>query len=182
MIEWLAQVSPTTIFTPVSEFSVSAEIGSFQPSLASTWNQTVTSFFFSTQVPSLSIEPLRTTTLNPVAKACYGSDCVSYFYSGGVASISPYIYLVPQSPDADTFIIQGEVGLQGDYWNISQAEQPFTSDHCQIWGDSDIAFSVCIKQSSLDQNNLIAGASPMVPKLMLSHGTLSFHSDEFVPN
>ena len=160
MTELLAEVSPRTSFTPVSGFPVSAGIGPFEPSLATTWNALITPFLFSAQVPSLTIEPLRTIASNAVAKACSSSDCVSYFYAGGVATISPYIFLVPQSPEANIFIVQGEVGLQGDYWSIDQGEQPFTSDHCHIWGDSGHAFSICIKTSSLNQDYLIAGAIP----------------------
>lgn len=153
----LAEVSQTTTFRAESGLQVSAGIGPFEPSLATTWDGNITSFYFSTQVPSLSIEPLRTIAVNPVSAACSGADCISYLYTGGIASTSPYIFLVSQSPDADVFLIQGEVGLQGDYWNINPAEQPFAADHCQIWGDPQIAFSVCLQTSSLDSNSLIGG-------------------------
>jgi hypothetical protein len=77
-------------------------------------------------------------------------------------SISPYPYFIEQSPEAGVVSVQGELGLQGDYWNVSATEEPMTTDHCQTWGTvaQDAAFMVCIKASSLNQTYLFASIPP----------------------
>ena len=144
-------------FTTVSQFPASAGVEPFNASYSNDFAPEVLAFVVTTNVFILFYDFLRVFPTDPVASACSNGDCVSYFISGGWDSVAPYLPLITSSPKADVFIVESEPGLQGDYWNVSLAEDPVTPDHCQTWGVESAAIMICVKTSSLDENNLIAG-------------------------
>lgn len=146
-----------TAFTPVFQFPASAGIGEFNASFSNDYPPGVFAFDFYYSVSQLFTNADTSYDINPVANGCSGIGCQGVFLVAGVAGISPSPALRTQSPEADTIIVQGEQGLQADFWNVSPAEDPLTSQDCQTWGDIEYAFMICSKSSSLDPNNLIAG-------------------------
>jgi hypothetical protein len=110
----------------------------------------------------------------PVASACSGPDCLSLFFAGGVGEIFPDPQLITQPSGANMLIIQGESGVQGDYWDFSSTEAPLTTDHCQTWGEEYGAIMICIKPSSLNEANLIAGTLHALHFSNFRYGGLPF--------
>ena len=155
----LGKVDTIKTFTHVSEFPVSAGIGLFNASFSSYWEPRVLAFHVASLVPILFHDTRSSHFTSSVTDGGSGSGGISYFYTGGMRAISPSPDTMTQFPEADTFIVQGEQGLQVDYWNVS-AGDVLTSADCRTWATEYLGFIICISTSKLNQNNLIAGFFP----------------------
>jgi hypothetical protein len=96
------------------------------------------------------------------ASFCSGSsNCESYFFSGGLQSLSPNpIFFRSTSPEADAIILEGEQGLHVDYWDVDPSDgKADVQTDCLIWiGSSEAAgFMICLAPSRLNANHLVAG-------------------------
>lgn len=98
-----------------------------------------------------------TIPVTPAVSACFGTDCKTHFYTGGLKAIRPDPILLTQSPQADIIIVVAEAGVQADFWDVSSSEAPITPENCQKWGSQHGALMVCLKSSSLDPSNILAG-------------------------
>ena len=45
--------------------------------------------------------------------------------------VGPFSPNATQLPEADLFVVFGEVGVQADYWDMTTSEQPFSDDACR---------------------------------------------------
>lgn len=136
---------------------MSAGVGVFNATFSAFWLPSVLAFQIAALVPFLFSD----TRLSYLTSSgdCSGPGCVSYFFTGGMSSISPSPYMMTQLSEADTFVVQAEQGLQVDYWNVSAGDVLTTSD-CRTWAVAHEGFMICISTSRLNQNNLIAGFLP----------------------
>ena len=159
----------TPVYNPiVPDIPISAGLGAFNVSISNIFFQLEysqiqllgqsTSVFFEADWTFAMTAPNR-----PVSQNCsLEPDCTSYFFVGGVESISPY----PNSAwktlasQADSILVNQEQGLQVDYWNMSSIEEDFPASACQTWStpSGNWGFQICIKQSSLDGITLVAGS------------------------
>jgi len=143
----------------LSQISASAGIGAFDASFSEGYISEELAFTLAEDVfYPLVNDPAVGCGIDSVTEACFGSDCLSRFFASSAQNIQPWPPSITQSPEADIFVVQDQQGFQGDYWDVDSADESFTTNQCQAWGEeSEYGFMVCIKQSSLDRNHLIAG-------------------------
>jgi len=162
-------VNPFTIYSYESYTPVSAGIGVFNASVINYYDSQVQLQLLAfTQIPSLFYEPFWTYPMaSSASSTCSNPElqCVSYLFVGGVEVIAPYPnnFLATQSTEADTIVVYGEQGVQVDYWELNSSDSNFTEADCQTWATTsgEFGFVLCIKESDLDRNNLVAGNSPL---------------------
>jgi len=97
----------------------------------------------------------------PVNSACTAKlNCVSYFFSGGIQKVGPNpIFFNTLDPEADAIILEGETGLQIDYWDVSEEEESLAgSSDCLTWilPDQEAGIQICL-QSTLNSDYMVAG-------------------------
>jgi hypothetical protein len=162
----VAKTSSSIVYKEVSQMSVTAGIGSFTPEVVTV---ALPGFYQSLAAEALSNFFIDNPSLfpnTPVSSACTSTlNCASYFFSGGLKNTSPNpSYFQTTNTEADAMILSGEAGLQIDYWDIVQGEQPFVasnSSECLTWiiPSQDAGLMICLRQSALNPDYLIAGLS-----------------------
>jgi hypothetical protein len=62
----------------------------------------------------------------------------------------------------DTVIVEGEQGLQVDYWNVAPEDANITSQNCHTWGAAynSSVLSICL--NSPDSTNFVAGTNTIL--------------------
>jgi hypothetical protein len=118
--------------------------------------------------PSLSglvINMLRdaaiTKGVDPISEVCKrNSSCVSYIIPGGLKTVSPWPYNTTDDKSLSAYIIRGAPAYQLDFWKAPYGIN-WASDACQIYGESDSAFQLCM--SSYGEKQIVAGRSPSSP-------------------
>lgn len=88
--------------------------------------------------------------------SCSGDGCLSTFILASLALVQPPPLPPSNYPKADSIFIHRLQGVQVEFWNSDQREN-FTSNNCKIWGSNESAIEICIGQSFLDKNHLVAG-------------------------
>jgi len=161
----LGQVSSLVVYTPLNYFPVSAGIGPFDASFADYSWQGATAISFAAVSTTLFIDAKQSFAVEPVTSECSASaNCQAYYYPGQLDYVTPSPFSLNNSQQAPYFQVQGGQGLQVDYWDVSTEEAPVTPDDCQVWASPiegySFGFAICIKTSSINPNNLIAGTYP----------------------
>ena len=142
---------------PKTSWRVSAGIGAFNATYTNFGTPEEFAFLLVSQAPYLFYNVMKTYSISPITKECSTSDCISYFFSGGLGAVSPSPYLNSQFTEANTAVVYKEQGVQVDYWGISLNDSVLSSENCKSWGSYLGGFMICIKQSELNTNNLVAG-------------------------
>ena len=146
------------ITIPKTSSNASAGIGVFNVTYAEFDQPEVMALLLATQAPILFYDLAKVHSISPAAKECLMQDCLSYFFVGGLVAVSPSPFVDTAFPEANIVIVYSEQGLQVDYWGISSNDSIITSENCKVWGLTTYAFMICIKQSELNANNLVAGS------------------------
>jgi len=155
----LGEIQSTTVYSPVASMPASAGIGTFSPTFSDRYPSSYWAFLVSSEIPSLFSDKRISYASAPVTPACSNNaDCESFFFAGGLSRVSPNPYLRP----GDEVIVHQEQGIQCEYWNVSSDEAPIRTKQCHIWGtvDGASAFRICIMNSSLNSNVLVASKFP----------------------
>jgi hypothetical protein len=103
--------------------------------------------------PAAFTDDTLVTTIPPVT--CAGTDCLSYFFPGGLGVISPNPAEQTGHQGATGVIVYDTPGYQIEYYPISTSEAVLNRDSdCHVYGWSGAALQICVKQSG---NDIITG-------------------------
>jgi hypothetical protein len=160
-----AKTSSSIAYKEVSQMLVTAGIGEFTPEVSTVGPPGFYQFLAAEALPNFFIDNPRLLPNTPISSACTPTlNCASYFFSGGLQNTAPNpSYFQGMNPTADAIRLFVEPGLQVDYWDISEQEQHFVasnSSECLTWipPSQDDGLMICLKQSSLNPDYLIAGS------------------------
>lgn len=143
---------------------MTAGIGEFAPEVATVGPPGFYQFFAAGSVTDLFSNALIVWPNPAVSGSCTGAlNCASYFFTGGLLSIAPSaVYFRATSPEAEAITVEGEPGLQIDYWDIAAEDRPFVAESdCLTWipSSQEAGLMICLRSSSLNSEYLIAGLS-----------------------
>jgi len=143
---------------------VSAGIGTFNASLVSEMNAPWLATLMVGSYSTLLIDTSGSFKTNHVVARhpCPLNDatCHSTYFPGGLEySVRPWIYDkdIIGNTTGDSFRLQNVQGVQVDYWAMNSGEAPFQKHDCRTLGDNSNSVFLCIKNSTLNENVLIAG-------------------------
>jgi len=95
------------------------------------------------------------------ASTCSGSGCSAYFFPGSLLNAQPLPKNISGS-NFDVLTVNNALGLQTSFSDVDPSEEMFSVERdCVTLGDNSTAMVMCIRNSTVTQDSLVAGSSPM---------------------
>ena len=155
-------VTYTSTYSMEDTFPVSAGIGAFNASQALLWKPAWLAYLFTLAAFTLLFDTTSSVAINP--SICYGTPCVTYYFTGGLAFVDPDPFGQPSLfPNSDVIIVRKAPGLLVSYWDLNSAEVNSVNPNdveCGTFGAASEAFQICLASSNLNIDHVIAGSSP----------------------
>jgi len=168
-------VDYTTSLVVLEAVGVSAGIGPYNYSQAFDYQPEYIAYFFTTTFSNLLGDPRQGVTPAPL---CPGntSDCISFYFPGGLGNVSPAPDAVNNSDkETDVWVVHNVQGIQVDFWYVDQAENESINQtdiaDCPTYGGNSSAFTICIAPSSLHVDHFIIRMFPKYSHLLIKFGT-----------
>ena len=144
-------------------FKLSAGVGQFNASLAQEWHDNVVSNLVVRKFPTLFVDTSVSYSTTQVVRhpKCVNNTrtCHSSYFPGELNTVSPWVWDLQKnlSLPGDSMIVKSSQGLQVDYWEVDPQEPSWEASDCQTWGDNRAALMLCLSESKVSANTLVAG-------------------------
>jgi hypothetical protein len=154
-------VTYTSTYSVEDTFPVSAGIGVFNASQALLWKPSWLAYLFTCATFNLLFDTTSSVEIYPAT--CYGTPCVTYYFTGGVAFVDPDPFEDPSLfPNSDVIIVRKAPGLLVSYWDLNSAEDSSVNSsdvECGTFGAAAEAFQICLGFSYLNVDHVVAGSA-----------------------
>jgi hypothetical protein len=153
-------VTPITLYRPLGDaFHVIAGIGEFNSTLVFGNPQSIEALLVSLEFTHIFNDYTQVVEISQAVPVnCPSSECLSYYFPGGLISVAPTISTDGEDPQIDVVTVSNAPGLRVEFWEASPEESPVTMDDCVLLGAPVVSLLLCIRNSTVTDNAMIAGA------------------------